>query len=120
MMAKHLVFIFDKPLHANVRAQEFFDIILMAAAFEQRVSLLFSAEGVYAPLKGQQPEALGVKNNSAIFQALSLYDVDDLYVEQAAIEARNVELDQLLVPMTVLSQVNINQLLMKADHIFSF
>jgi len=57
-MIKHLVFIIDKPLHGNVKAQEFLDSILMAAAFDQRVDVVFVGDGVFAMLDNQQPEKL--------------------------------------------------------------
>jgi tRNA 2-thiouridine synthesizing protein C len=117
---KSLSFVFDKPLHGNVLAQEFLDVLLMAAAFDQNVSLFFTGDGVYALLKDQNPGVLEMKNNTPLFDALEIYDVDDVCVEQQSLDERGLKVEQLVCDLTSLSRLEMNKKIRATDHVFSF
>lgn len=119
-MCKQLVFIIDKPLHGNVKAQEFLDAILMAAAFDQKVAVVFVYDGVFAMLDNQLPEILQMKNVLPLFDALSLYGINDVCVEQEALNERGLSIEQLYATPNLLSREKINQTMLTADHTFSF
>ena len=116
---KTIFFIIDKPLICDVRMQEFLDIVLMAAAFDQRVVLVFEGEGVYALMSNQQPDALGLKDNTLLFKALSIYDINDISVEKESMQARAISVDQLLIPVITSSRYELKQRLQLADQVFS-
>ena len=78
---KTLFFIINKGLQGSVCGQEFLDIILMAAAFDQKVVVLFEGDGVNALLKNQQPECLNLKNMMPVLDTLPVYDINDVIVE---------------------------------------
>jgi sulfur relay (sulfurtransferase) DsrF/TusC family protein len=44
-------------------------VVLVAAAFDQDVSLSFIDDGVYQLVEGQNPEGIGMKNFSKTFHA---------------------------------------------------
>jgi len=117
---KTTFFIIDKFIHGNVRAQEFLDIALMAAAFDQRVVLLFEGEGVLALLKGQQVKEMGLKNVTPILSALPIYDINEILVEQESMKRWNIDETRLLIPVKVVAQADIKQQMNSADHVFSF
>ena len=117
---KTLFFIIDKAMHGNVCAQEFFDIALMAAAFDQKVVLLFEADGVDALVKNQQPEALQLKNITPILNALEIYDIKEVLVEKESMEACGLAERQLAIAVKVESRCEIQRQINSADHIFSF
>ncbi|ORU90899.1 MAG: hypothetical protein A6F71_08120 [Cycloclasticus sp. symbiont of Poecilosclerida sp. M] len=119
-MKKNVSFVFDKPLHGRVLAQEFFDVLLMAAAFDQKVSLYFMADGVFSLLKNQVPEMLDMKNNSPLLEALAIYDVDNLYIEKESMDDRGIQNEQLILALEVLSQSAMNNKMAISDHVFSF
>jgi len=117
---KNLFFIIDKPLHGNVCAQEFLDIALMAAAFDQRVALLFEGDGVYALMKQQGPEAIGLKDVLPVLKALSIYDINDISVEKESMDARAMVAEQLVMPVKIVSRNEIKRQMAMADQVFSF
>lgn len=110
----------DKPLHGNIRTQEFIDIALMAAAFEQQVILVFEADGVYALLKQQNPELIGLKNASPILKALELYDINDVWVEEESMLMRGVQSEAFEIGVKVIPRQNLKQQMLMADQVFSF
>ncbi|MEH6503208.1 MAG: sulfurtransferase complex subunit TusC [Cycloclasticus sp.] len=117
---KSLFFIIDKPLHGNVCAQEFLDMALMAAAFDQRVVLLFEGDGVYALMKNQRPEVIDLKDVSPVLKALSIYDINDISVEKESMDARAMVAKQLVMPVNIVSRGDIKRQMASADQVFSF
>ena len=71
-------------------------------------------------MKGQQTKGLEVKNFSPTYRALEGYDVEKLYVEREALEARGIREDQLLVPVQVVSAREMGQLMEQQDVIIGF
>jgi len=87
---KKFMYINRKAPYGTVYALESLEVVLIAAAFEQAVSVAFLDDGVYQLLQGQQPQAVGMKNFSATFRALGDYDVRHIYVEQESLQARGL------------------------------
>lgn len=86
-------------------------MILTTAAFDQSVSLLFLDDGVLQLRRGQNPHVLALKDTAAIFNALEIYDVHELYVEHESLTARGLHKDDLLLPVKLLSRSEISQLM---------
>ena len=61
--------------YGTIYALESLEVVLVAAAFEQDVTLVFMDDGVYQIKKEQNTEAIGVKNFSPTYRALEGYDV---------------------------------------------
>ncbi len=59
--------------------------MLIAATFDQDVSLVFADDGVYQLAKGQQTKGIGLKNFSPTYRALEGYDVEKLFVERESL-----------------------------------
>jgi tRNA 2-thiouridine synthesizing protein C len=102
-----------------VYALEMLEKVLIAAAFEQDVSLVFMDDGVYQLKKGQSTKAVNMKNFSPTFRALEGYDIEKLYVEKESLEARGLTAADLVVPVEVLSSAEIKSLMTKQDVIMS-
>jgi len=109
-MKKYLFVLRRAPNNGN-HLQEMLDMILTTAAFDQSVSLLFMDDGVLQLRRGQNPEALGLKDTSAIFSVLEIYDVQELYVENESLSARGLNKDDLLLPVELLDRSEINALM---------
>ena len=101
-------------------AVEALDAVLIAAAFDQDVSVLFVDDGVYQIKNGQDTRAIGVKNSSPAYGALATCDVDKLYVERESLEARGLGERDLLVPVRVLGAKEVAELMDEQDVILSF
>ena len=117
---KTLFFIINKGLQGSVCGQEFLDVALMAAAFDQKVVMLFEDEGVNALVKNQHPERIGLKNIAPILNALPIYDINDVLVEKESLDAWGLNEEQLDIGVTLVSRREIKKQLNSADHVFSF
>ncbi len=95
-MSKKFMYINRKAPYGTVYALESLEVVLIAAAFEQDVSLAFIDDGVYQIAKGQNTQGIGMKGFSATYNALGDYDVNKLYVEQESLEERGLTKDDLM------------------------
>ena len=80
----------------TVYAIESLEVVLIAAAFEQDVSLAFIDDGVYQIVEGQNADGIGMKNFSKTFHALGDYDINKLYVSAESLEQRGLSADDLM------------------------
>ncbi len=85
--------------HGSVYAQEGLEVALIGAAFDQDVSMAFIDDGVFQIKSGQDTSATGMKNFSPAYQALGDYEITRLYVERESLEARGLNIDDLM-PLT--------------------
>ncbi len=85
--------------HGSVYAQEGLEVALIGAAFDQDVSMAFIDDGVFQIKSGQDTSATGMKNFSPAYQALGDYEITRLYVERESLEARGLNVDDLM-PLT--------------------
>ena len=95
-------------------------MVLVGAAFEQDVSVVFLDDGVYQIRKDQDTSAIGTKNFSKTFRALEMYDVEKLYVEKESMQARGMTEDDLNVPVEVKTSEEIGRLMEEQDVVLSF
>ena len=106
--------------YGTIYALESLEVVLIAAAFEQDVSLVFMDDGVYQIKKDQNTAAIGVKNFSPTYRALEGYDVEKLYVEQESLKSRGLTTDDLIVPVQVVDKDQLAQLMEEQEVILSF
>jgi len=112
---KKFLFIMRSPPHNGIQLQEKLDVILTAAAFDQKVALLFLDDGVFQLKKGQQPEKQGLKDTASIFNALEIYDVNDLYAEVESLQERGLKPGDLSLPVKEFYRKDINELMQQYD-----
>ncbi len=93
---KKFLFVNRKAPYGTIYAWESLEVILISAAFEQDVSLVFVDDGVFQIAKGQDTSELGIKNFSPTYNALGDYDINKIYVEKESLEARGLTIDNLL------------------------
>jgi tRNA 2-thiouridine synthesizing protein C len=109
-----------KAPYGTIYALESLEVVLIGAAFEQDVSLAFVGDGVYQLSKGQDTKTLEVKNFSPTYRALEDYDVNKIYVEKEALEARGLTEEDLVVPVEVVDAQRMTQIMEDQDVILSF
>ena len=117
---KKFMFVNRKAPYGTVYALESLEVVLITAAFDQDVSLAFLDDGVYQLRKGQQTKGIETKNFSPTYRALEGYDIEKLYVEKEAIEARGLSEEDLLVEVTVLDRQALGKLMDEQDVLLSF
>ena len=119
-VVKKFMFVNRKAPYGTIYALESLEVVLISAAFDQDVSLAFLDDGVYQLKKGQQTKGIETKNFSPTYRALDGYDIEKLYVEREAMEARGLVEDDLLVDVTVLSRQEMGALMEQMDVVLSF
>ena len=117
---KKFAFINRKAPYGTIYALESLEVVLISAAFDQDVSLMFIDDGVYELKKGQGTKAIGMKNFSPTYRALEGYDIEKLYVEKESLEERGLTEDDLIVDVEVLSRADMTALMEEQDVILSF
>ena len=119
-VVKKLMYVNRRAPYGSIYALESLEVVLMGAAFSQDVSVVFMDDGVYQIKQGQDTNDLGMKNFSPAYRALETYDVDQLYVERESLEARGLTVEELLVPVSVLSRDDLATLMEEQDVVFNF
>jgi len=117
---KKFMFVNRKPPYGTIHALESLEVVLIAATFDQDVSLVFVDDGVYELVKGQNSKPIGIKNFSPTYRALEGYDVEKLYVERESLETRGLTEKDLLVPVEVLGSAEMAALMAEQDVVLSF
>lgn len=116
---KRYLFVLRKPPYSGAQVQEMLDIILTTAAFDQDVSILLLDDGVFQLKIGQDPESLGLKDTSAIFKALKIYDVNDIYTEVESLQERGLKPGDLGLPVQEIYRKDIAGLMKRFDVVFA-
>ncbi|ODU09388.1 MAG: sulfurtransferase TusC [Rubrivivax sp. SCN 71-131] len=120
MTQKKFMFVNRKPPYGTIYALESLEVVLIAATFDQDVSLVFVDDGVWELVKGQDTQGIGIKNHSKTYRALEGYDVEKLYVEKESLQARGLTEDDLLVDVQVLCSAEMAALMATQDVVLSF
>lgn len=116
---KNIAIIICSTPHGVSKGREALDIALSLSDINH-ISLFFIADGVFHLLPNQHPDMILMRNYIATLKLLSLYDIDDIYVCQNSLSARNILASQLNIEIKSISPANLNQLLEKQDSIFNF
>lgn len=117
---KKFAFINRKAPYGTIYALESLEVVLISAAFDQDVSLVFVDDGVYQLKKGQGTKAVGMKNFSPTYRALEGYDIEKLYVEKESLESRGLTEEDLIVDVEVLTSEEMATLMDDQDVVMSF
>ena len=117
---KKFMFVNRKAPYGTIYALESLEVVLITAAFDQEVSLVFMDDGVYQLKRGMQTKGIETKNFSPTYRALDGYDVEKLYVEAESMQARGLTEDDLLVDVTVLGREELAALMREQDVVMGF
>jgi tRNA 2-thiouridine synthesizing protein C len=92
---KKFVYLNRKAPYGTVYALESLEVVLIGAAFEQEVQLIFMDDGVYQLAANQSTDGIGMKNFSKAYSALGDYDVNQIYVCKDSLAERGLTTDDL-------------------------
>lgn len=112
---KRYLFVMRHLPHLSSHVQEALDQILTTAAFDQAVSVLFLDDGVFQLKSRQDPQTMVLKNTAAIFTALELYEISDVFVEAESLTDSGLVLDDLILPVRVIPRAEVNTLMQRHD-----
>jgi len=114
---KKIMVVNRKAPHGTVYALESLEIVLIASAFDQDVSVAFLDDGVYQIARNQDTRGLETKNFSPAYRALEDYEVKTLLVERESLAARGLSAADLLVPVEVLDAAELAARMAQQDMI---
>ncbi len=118
-IVKKFMFVNRKAPYGTIYALEVLEAVLISAAFDQDVSVVFVDDGVYQIKNGQDTKTVNMKNFSPTFRALEGYDIEKLYVERESMEARGLAPDDFVVPVQVLGSEELAKLTAEQDVIIT-
>jgi len=93
---KKFMYLNRRAPYGTIYAWESLEVVLIGAAFDQEVSLVFVDDGVYQLVKGSDTSESDMKNFMPTYRTLGDYGVRHMYVDQASLEARGLTTDDLI------------------------
>jgi tRNA 2-thiouridine synthesizing protein C len=133
-VVKKFMYLNRKAPYGTIYAWEALEVVLIGAAFDQDVSVMFLDDGVYQLTKGQDTKGIGMKNFSPTYRTLGDYEVKKIYVDRASLEARGLSQEDLVEIawedfeteeeidniVEVIDSARVGELMNESDAIFSF
>jgi tRNA 2-thiouridine synthesizing protein C len=133
-IVKKFLYLNRKAPYGTIYAWESLEVVLIGAAFDQEVSLMFMDDGVYQLVKGQDPSGIGMKHFSPTYRTLGDYEIKHIYVDGDSLATRGLNQNDLLQVawedmetgeeveniVTVIDPTRVGELITEADVVFSF
>ncbi|MCU0832993.1 MAG: sulfurtransferase complex subunit TusC [Chromatiaceae bacterium] len=133
-VVKKFMYLNRKAPYGTIYAWESLEVVLIGAAFDQEVSLMFMDDGVFQLTKGQDTTGIGMKNFSPTYRTLGDYEVKSIYVDADSLVARGLTQDDLVQVawedwesgeekeniVEVVDAARVKEIMEESDVIFSF
>ena len=116
---KMFTFISRQAPYGKDRPQLCLDAALAATVFEQKVNYVFSDDGVYQLLKHQNGDMIGSKTLGNALEALDLYGIEEVFVNEASLRQRNLHPEDLLIKTTAVTSIQLADLILKSDYVIN-
>lgn len=116
MNTPYWLFIFRQSPIAGRRAKEGLDTLLAAAAFDQKIKLIFWQDGVYQLDKGLDATGFGLAPVNKQLAALPIYGVEDIF---ASAEQLNT-IDSILENIQPIDSTGMQQMIQRAHQVLVF
>ena len=117
-MAKRILFIQRRSPYAGQLAYESLEAILMAGVFDQKVSVLFMDDGVFQ-LTQHDASQLDTRDVGKLCDALSMYDIDQLYVDSDSMADRGITQALVRASVELLPTNELGQFIRQHDVVVS-
>jgi tRNA 2-thiouridine synthesizing protein C len=131
---KKFLYLNRKAPYGTIYAWESLEVVLIGAAFDQEVRVMFVDDGVYQLTTGQDTKEVGMKNFSPTYRTLGDYEVKSVYVDKDSLESRGLTQDDLVQIawedweteeeieniVEVVDAARVSELMEESDVIFSF
>lgn len=115
-----LGFVFRSYPHSNAQGREGLDALLAASAYCEEIDVFFIGAGVTQLISEQQPDKIQMRDYISAFKLLDLYDIDQVFVCESALQEYQLNADQLVIDAQVLSQQQIADKLQHCQKIMMF
>ena len=114
VQVKHVVVCFRKGSFSGLETLEHLQMGLVAKAFDAKLSFILSDGGVLLAFN-QQPKCLLARDIYGYFKSLSLYEIDNLVVEDISAAKFGINSANIIPPALIVSQKHIYKILLTAD-----
>jgi tRNA 2-thiouridine synthesizing protein C len=112
-ITKKFMYVNRKAPYGTIYALEVLEAVLISAAFEQHACIVFIDDGVYQIKKGQDTDAVNMKNFSKTYGIIAMEkeDADEdedmdmvwrIIVEKESMEARGLSADDFIIDVEVI------------------
>ena len=118
-LVKRFMYVNRRAPYGTIYALECLEIVLVAAAFEQDVSVVFLDDGVCQLKKNQDTTGIGMKNFSKTYGALEDYGIEKIYVEKESLDVRGLTADDLVIPVEVMVADDLRDIMAQQDVVIS-
>jgi tRNA 2-thiouridine synthesizing protein C len=133
-VVKKFMYLNRKAPYGTIYAWESLEVVLIGAAFDQDVCVMFIDDGVFQLTRGQDTKGIGMKNFSPTYRTLGDYEVKRIYVDRDSLEARGLTQDDLVEIafedfeteeeidniVEVVDAARVRELMSESDAVFSF
>jgi tRNA 2-thiouridine synthesizing protein C len=120
LTTKSLLVIVRHTPYGNSLGRSSLEVALTSATFDQTVGVLFMGHGVLQLLPEQNSDALGVRNIAKLIASFPMYDLNNIYVDQYALEQHGLQKTDLLLEPEFLNETAMQDLMRRYDHIVGF
>lgn len=117
---RRLVFLVRRAPYGTSFGREALEAILATSAFELPTTVVLDGDGVLQLVRDQDPSANGEKNAGATWEALPMFEVEDVRVHAPSLATRGLTADDLLLPVTLLDDAELAAVIAEADQVLSF
>jgi tRNA 2-thiouridine synthesizing protein C len=115
-----VVVMLRKAPYGSVYTAEAFRTIMGIAVFELDICVVFVDDGVYALLKGQNPEKLDMKPLGEGFPMLSEFNVNRFVVHDQSLADRGLTADDLVVDVELADSAQISKIFEEYGKVLPF
>ncbi len=133
-VVKKFMYLNRRAPYGTIYAWESLEVVLIGAAFDQEVNLMFVDDGVFQLVKGQDTAGIGMKNFSPTYRTLGDYEVKNIFVDADSLAARGLTQGDLVAIayedmdteeeieniVEVVDAARVTELMDESDVIFSF
>jgi tRNA 2-thiouridine synthesizing protein C len=119
-MGTRVAFLMRHSPYGAVYPAEGFRAVMGTAVFEMDIVVVFVDDGVYVPLKGQEPGGLDMKSLGEGFPGLVDVGVKEFYVHDESLAERGLSAADLAVDAAVVGSARIAEVLAGCSAVLPF
>jgi tRNA 2-thiouridine synthesizing protein C len=119
--AAKLMIVFRTAPYGSIYAFEGVENVVMMAAYEQDLTVLFIDDGVYTLKKGMDSSVTGIKDFSPTFKALEpVYEVEKIYIDKESLESRGLALEDLIIEPEIIEKDQVEKMMEEQRNFMMF
>ena len=96
------------------------NLAITFATFDQKINILIIGDGCFQLHPDQNTKHSHHRNHLKTLKSLSLYDIENIYIESTSLENSGFDSDNIDEKFTIITNEFAKKLITDADHIFGF